>query len=295
MAKRVPFIAIRTDFLKDEAVSALGDIAGYNVYEARGRLVTLWCWCRDRGLEDAPEDSDLYAVPEAVVRRFLGPAGVGAILGGGCDELALGVRFRDGLIQLRGSDGDVARLRDLSRTRQAGGRARAGGERDDLGRFGTGAHPESVAETTVVQHDSGCESSKPPAGIQQHPPLDQRSEIRDQSEREVAAPPLHLAPPGPKRRKSRPARAVVSLPEGWEPRQHERDKARDLGLDPVREAERFRNNALAKGHVYADWDAAFRTWIGNAPDFNASRGPPSAATNATGIRSIPLLQNPTRP
>lgn len=82
---------------------------------------------------------------------------------------------------------------------------------------------------------------------------------------------------------------MTSLPEGWSPRQHERDKAKAAGLDADREAEGFRNNALAKAHTYADWDAAFRTWLGNAPGFNASRGssrPTGQYQGNGGIRTI---------
>ena len=174
MSKRAPFIALYTDVLKDESLHVLADIGGYNRYEALGRVSVLWLWCRDRGLQDAPADSAYYAVSEAVIRRHLGPSGVDAILGGGCDDLALGIRFRDGLIQLRGTQHDVARLRDLGRTRQAGGRARAGGARDSMGRFGTPPGDELVSETTVVQHDSACGPSSRPAADQQNPPDHQR-------------------------------------------------------------------------------------------------------------------------
>ncbi len=102
MARRAaPFVAVRTDIRKEERVRFIADHAGYNDDEAIGKLVRMWSWCTDRGLEDAPDDCDGYAVPDAVVLRFLGPRGVAAILGDGCDELAMGARRHDGLIQLR--------------------------------------------------------------------------------------------------------------------------------------------------------------------------------------------------
>jgi hypothetical protein len=294
MSKRAPFIALYTDVLKDEALHMLADTAGYNRFEALGRVSALWMWCRDRGLEDAPEESAYYVVSDAVVRRYLGPAGVDGILGGGCDELALGIRFRDGLIQLRGTQHDVARLRELSRTRQAGGKARAGGDRDGMGRFGTPPHEEHVSAPTVIHHDSACDSSRTPAGLQLHPPCSQRPDP-DPEERERAAPPLNLALPGSgasRKRRSKPRREPdrFPIPEGWAPRQHERDKARGLGLDADREAARFSNNALAKGHTYASWDAAFRTWLDNAPEFNARAGPGSSMNRPPdAIRTTKLL------
>jgi hypothetical protein len=294
MSKRAPFIALYTDVLKDEALHMLADTAGYNRFEALGRISALWMWCRDRGLEDAPADSDYYAVSEAVVRRLLGPAGVDGILGGGCDELALGIRFRDGLIQLRGTQHDVARLRELSRTRQAGGRARAGGERDGMGRFGTPPHEEPVSQPTSIQHDSACDSSRTPAGLQLHPPDLQRPDPEEERERGAASP-LHLASSGSKasgKRRSKPRREPerFPIPEGWAPRQHEREKARGLGLDADREATRFANNALSKGHTYADWNAAFRMWLDNAPEFNARAGPGSSTSRPPdAIRPTTLL------
>lgn len=158
--RRAPFVAVRTDLVKDERVSALGDLAGYNVYEARGRLVTLWSWCVDRRLLDAPADSDGYAVSESVVRRFMGPRGVEAMLGDGCDELALAVRRHDGLLYLRGTGEYVTSLRGLAATARAGGSARASGTRDDAGRY-RGDTPrettESVVETTIVQPSASRE------------------------------------------------------------------------------------------------------------------------------------------
>lgn len=113
MSKRPPFVAVRTDIRKEERVLVIADIGGYSRYEAMGRLIDMWAWCADRKLEDAPEDCDGYAVPDAVVRRFLGPRGVEAILGDGCDELALGERRKDGLVYLRGTSETVDRLRSL--------------------------------------------------------------------------------------------------------------------------------------------------------------------------------------
>jgi hypothetical protein len=53
-ARRAPFIAVETDLTKDERPAVIADLGGYNVYEARGRLFTLWSWCADRRLKDAP-------------------------------------------------------------------------------------------------------------------------------------------------------------------------------------------------------------------------------------------------
>jgi hypothetical protein len=150
--RRAPFIAIQTDIRKDERVNVIADVAGYSRHEAMGRLLDLWCWCADRKLEDAPADCEGYAVPDAVVRRFLGARGVEAILGDDCDELALGARRRDGLIFLRGTESTVRALRGWAKTAAAGGRARA----TTAGRSPGG---QFVGLATNVQQDCQPETS----------------------------------------------------------------------------------------------------------------------------------------
>lgn len=154
---RAPFVAVRTDIRKEERVSVIADIAGYNRHEAIGRLVDLWAWCADRGLRDAPDDCEGYAVSEAVVCRFLGPLGVRAILGDNCDELALGELRSDGLIYLRGTSDTVSRLRALRRSASAGGEARVGGvaPKRNRGRF--------VSKRTIAPADHQPRTSRAPA------------------------------------------------------------------------------------------------------------------------------------
>jgi hypothetical protein len=98
------------------------------------------------------------------------------------------------------------------------------------------------------------------------------------------SPPLELEAPrkvgrATKPRRPRPDRPPeVPLPSDWQPRKHERDKAVELGLDPVFEAGQFRNNAISKAKTFVDWDAAFRTWLGNALRFGGgARSPPASA------------------
>ena len=70
------------------------------------------------------------------------------------------------------------------------------------------------------------------------------------------------------------------MPDGWAPRSEELALARDLGVDPTREAASFRDHHSAKGSRFVDWHAAFRTWLRNAVRFGragggAARGGPS--------------------
>src|ERR1041384_3953109 len=130
MGKRPPYIAVETDLTKNEGLSVLAEICGYNVFEARGRLVRLWLWGADPRLTGAPSDSEGYAVDHGVVRRFIGERGVVGLLADGCDSLALGVQRSDGLVMLRGTERTVAGLRAMALGAQTGGRLRADSPKD---------------------------------------------------------------------------------------------------------------------------------------------------------------------
>lgn len=160
---RAPFVAMMTDLRKDDRVEVIAEMTGFDRDAVLGKLFRLWAWCTDRGLEDAPEDCDGYAVPERVIRQFLGEGGVAAILGDGCDELALGVRRADGLIYLRGTHETVSRLRGLRATAVAGGEgAHASNKRNGAGRF---VRNQQIVQPTV-QPDSSRIPADGPAELQ---------------------------------------------------------------------------------------------------------------------------------
>jgi hypothetical protein len=133
--RKAPCVDVRTDVHKDVRFEVLGELAGYNRYEALGRMHALWSWCVDRGLQDAPDGEDGFVVAEAVVRRFLGANGIVAILGDGIDDFALGERRDGARIYLRGTGEYVLDRRARVAVASAGGAARAAGGRDDAGRF----------------------------------------------------------------------------------------------------------------------------------------------------------------
>ena len=54
------------------------------------------------------------------------------------------------------------------------------------------------------------------------------------------------------------------LPDDFCPNQAGLDKAHERGLDPGAELQKFSDYHRAKGSVMADWQAAWRTWVGNA-------------------------------
>lgn len=88
----------------------------------------------------------------------------------------------------------------------------------------------------------------------------------------------------PKGSSKKPARSPPSracrLPPDWVPsdRNLEDARARNFTDQEIRnEADRFRDYHLAKGTAFRDWDAGWRTWLGNASKFGAggsmARGP----------------------
>lgn len=92
--------------------------------------------------------------------------------------------------------------------------------------------------------------------------------------------PLRLSSePSGKRTKARKPNAGP-MPEGWTPNADAAAKARVQGLDLRATAEHFRDHHAAKGSRFVDWDAAFRTWLGNALRFGA-RSSSSARNNPT--------------
>jgi hypothetical protein len=81
-----------------------------------------------------------------------------------------------------------------------------------------------------------------------------------------------LSPPAEKPAKRRPE---IPLPEGWVPSERNIRDAEDRQFSAKEidhEADRFRNHHHAKGSRYRDWDAAWRTWLGNARKYAGNRG-----------------------
>lgn len=63
------------------------------------------------------------------------------------------------------------------------------------------------------------------------------------------------------------------LPDRWQPTDQHRERAQAEGVDADREAEAFRNHALANDRRQVDWDRAFTTWLLRAKDFKRNGTP----------------------
>src|SRR5687767_12450297 len=93
----------------DARIELLGDVAGYNRFEALGRLAHLWRVCTQR---------KAYVVSTSLVIATLGPKGVEALL-----ESELGERADEGRIRVRGTEGRIEWLEAKKRAAAAGGEA----------------------------------------------------------------------------------------------------------------------------------------------------------------------------
>jgi hypothetical protein len=87
-------------------------------------------------------------------------------------------------------------------------------------------------------------------------------------------PPESPEPPAPPPKKSTGAKRRSQINPQFFPNENGEAKAAELGLTLDVELTKFRDYHTAKGTVMADWDAAWRTWIGNA------RKPPQSAQSA---------------
>jgi len=277
---RAPFVAMKTDLRKEDRVEVIADITGFDRDQVLGKLFRLWAWCTDRGLEDAPDDCDGYAVPERVIRQFFGERGVEALLGDDCDELAMAVRRPDGLIYLRGTDETVARLRGLRATAVAGGRAaHEQNKRDGEGRFVRNQqfiqpnHRQSTAEDRTDGPDCKEPTICPadgPAGDQlstsRPPAASQLATSREPAaSSEIPQTTDHIPESEIPAKRSRACR----LAPDWEPERSDANvraeqQAKARGVDLRVELDKLRDWAVGNGAKRADWDAVWRNWTRNA-------------------------------
>lgn len=89
-----------------------------------------------------------------------------------------------------------------------------------------------------------------------------------------------FAEPPPKKKPKR----ATSIPENWVPSDRNIADALSKNLTHQQiqiEGEKFRDYHLAKGTTYKNWDAGWRTWIGNAIKFAGGRNGSGVARRTT--------------
>lgn len=150
---------------------------------------------------------------------------------------------------------------------------RKGSDRDSVP---NGIQTESERKEDGFQSESELDGDEAPNGFQPRArtPLHDTPRHSSSSEADASG--------APKRR--RPKRR---LPENWEPNPKHREYAASNDLDIAHEAEQFRSHATANDRQQADWDAAFRTWLGNNVKWDRPRAVPASETSAAERFQLP--------
>ena len=83
--------------------------------------------------------------------------------------------------------------------------------------------------------------------------------------------------------KSKRAKPKHPRPENFEPNATAIALCKTHGFDPATELEKFKNHHDSKGNVFADWQAAFRTWLTKAHEFSLNRNTRTSPSRHAGF------------
>ncbi|WP_250504870.1 hypothetical protein [Bowdeniella massiliensis] len=81
--------------------------------------------------------------------------------------------------------------------------------------------------------------------------------------------------------KRNPETRAHTIPNDWEPTEKHLERAKRDQLNLSTEAERFTNNAKAKGLKFKDWNAAFNNWLIKAVEFRDRDNPKTVSADLT--------------
>lgn len=138
-----------------------------------------------------------------------------------------------------------------------------------------GIQSESEPANTESVDGIRTDSNATHAGLRARPPsLQPQPSLQPSSEADASGAP---------RRK----RARRRLAEDWEPNGNCREYASANDLDVAHEAEQFRAHAEANDRQQVDWDAAFRTWLGNCRKWDRPRAPEPSVMDGFQLPAAP--------
>ena len=166
-----------------------------------------------------------------------------------------------------------------------------------------GGQRENLYHVLLDPCDAGI---TPPVTSEDHTPCDPTaSHLRPPHNTTSNSNELDLGdtPPEQPKRKAAPRGAArrCQIPDNWAPNTVSYAYGSKRGLTPEEmnhEADQFRNDAVAKQKRFIDWQAAFRTWLGNSAKWKAERAarshhrpntagqPRSGGLVAAGLRDI---------
>lgn len=211
-----------------DKVQILADLAGYNAYEALGRLIHVWDKCIS---------TRSVVLSEQQVEAFLGRGNAAALVTSGLAErVSEGVRICGALEEI----GARNRLTEQRRTAaSASVAARTIDQRtvDDPSTNRKRPVNDPLTASLLSSSDLGSLSSLSGASASSETPRDLQQG---------------------KRKGKRP------MPADFEPTDEDRELARSLRLDADLELKQCRDYYAANGKHMADWRATFRNWLRNA-------------------------------
>lgn len=289
---------------RDTRIDRLAKLCGWSRRETRACLEDVWALCYDRVVPYLPaEDIEVTAARDAISP----PPADGFVTALRKVGLARDAVASDRLFARK--DGTKVPWPDQNwrdRVYLSGAAERVGYLLTKRSAGSEGGVKSGQSRRSKTKHSFALASSEsqargnPPDSV---PDSASAPDSAPDLEREAApaSPPLPTEPSGPDPltlqpspiKPPRPAKATRHrLPASWSPRPQERERAAREGINVELEAERFRDHHTARGNTMLDWDAAFRTWLGNAQRFaNGTRnGPGSSAERAPEPpRKIPTL------
>ena len=122
--------------------------------------------------------------------------------------------------------------------------------------------PNPAAQTPYQMHPA-ADAPQTPQQMRSNPAAD-----APEPSGTIKEPSIEAAP----RRRRKPE---VPIPPNWVPNEKNLSDARERNFteQEIRhEAAQFRDRHLAKGSLFRDWDAAWRTWLGNVRKFQSRGG-----------------------
>ncbi|HKL70863.1 YdaU family protein [Salibaculum sp.] len=239
-----------TPFIKFYPSDFLGGVGGLSPAE-RGTYITLLCLIYEAGQPIPRDDARLSrrcGAPKAAFRRMLE-----ALLDQGK------ITETDGMLSNRRAEKAL-----MDRTNRTQNATHAAHQKWSAQRQKTKGNQQG--------NDAGAMPPQCVADASQSPEARRKESSIEDSQR--------------KRRK--PRKPEVELPEGWVPNAKNIEDALFKGLkqpEIENEAHQFRDHHHAKGSVFRDWDAAWRKWCANAVKFRR-HGPLAGRSGSTGMGGI---------
>lgn len=219
-----------------DKVQILADAAGYNAYEALGRLVHLWDKC-------ISTRSDVLS--EQQVEAFLGRGNAAAlVISGLAQRVSDGVRICGALEEI-GARNRLTEQRRVAATASVAARTIDQRTVDDPSTTRQRPVNDPLTASLLSSSDLGSVSSLSGASASSEPPEDLRQGRRNGK---------------------RP------MPADFEPTGDDRELAASLRLDADLELKQCRDYYAANGKLMADWRATFRNWLRNAAKWSRPAG-----------------------